>query len=464
MNGWVKGRMMSRNEPKRNDPCPCGSGKLYKHCCKPGRRESMAQQREIALAPTLGKRASDRAGDPAIAEMRRLIEGAEGLVAPDNVKELERLLSMAEEMASLPGMGAEIEAAAQVLEAHRAEFEALAPYEILELAARLFAEERFRPLRFRPKDVQRAFEAVGYPGGASARIQDGDADLLRDGLLHVTTPELREYLARKLIVWMPEYVVQGRYMEAWMLQYCSFLMLETPEEGNPFLGEMFLQGFLDWRDQVRAEREALIHDFGLSREQVANMTPEQVEAWVEERLQDPETSVRLKALLEDTTLFRGQAQAEWDKLQQASFELLVRDDAWHFLLSHEEMSPWLTPLLERLNEIEGQATGDRETEWDEADVEKAHEVVVETGQGMAQALFDPKRIALLAEELKSYRHMLSEAGDKEGAMRAHAAAKMLESPDAPIAQGFMDAVAVTSLRWLLRAVGRGVRAEMDGEK
>jgi len=25
-------------QPGRNDPCPCGSGKKYKHCCGSGRR------------------------------------------------------------------------------------------------------------------------------------------------------------------------------------------------------------------------------------------------------------------------------------------------------------------------------------------------------------------------------------------------------------------------------------------
>ena len=36
---------------KRNDPCPCGSGKKYKKCCLPLHEESSAKQQAFSLTP-----------------------------------------------------------------------------------------------------------------------------------------------------------------------------------------------------------------------------------------------------------------------------------------------------------------------------------------------------------------------------------------------------------------------------
>lgn len=73
-----------------------------------------------------------------------------------------------------------------------------------------------------------AWDSPGYAegvavAGSTAYLADGpyglwDAEVLRDAILHLADSTLRQRLARKLLMWLPEYVSAGRYLEAWMLQ------------------------------------------------------------------------------------------------------------------------------------------------------------------------------------------------------------------------------------------------------
>lgn len=325
--------------PKRNDPCPCGSGKMYKHCCKPGRRERHRRQREIALAPApLEGLESDDRSLPG--EFRSLLQDVRRHASPDQARELERLLEMAEEVAAYEEAHDEIESAAQTLEAHRAEFEALDLEAAADLSERLFSEEQFRPMRFTAVDIHRAFEEVGYPQ-RQREPTTRDGEILRDAILFLAGQDLRPHLSRKLMMFLPEYVSAGRYLDAWMIQYCAFLMLEAPDESNPFLAEMLHHGFVQWAEQVEAQQEALLDEFGMDPSAIAGTSPREMEAWLQEQLADPAKRAWLDAHLAEDSVYGDQARAEFQELQFASLHLLERDDAARFLLSPEEVEPWI---------------------------------------------------------------------------------------------------------------------------
>jgi hypothetical protein len=52
---------MSRERTSRNDPCPCGSGKKYKHCCARRRQESAGKIEPPGPSPAKARRLAEMA-------------------------------------------------------------------------------------------------------------------------------------------------------------------------------------------------------------------------------------------------------------------------------------------------------------------------------------------------------------------------------------------------------------------
>jgi hypothetical protein len=444
---------MKSKQPKRNDPCPCGSGKLYKHCCKPSRRRSFQHSREIALSPA-PLETMEHGGPPLPGGLRAMLENVKRLVPADQAREFEQLLHKAEDVVAYEEMRDEIEDAAEALEAYYDEFKALDLDEAAELADNLFAEERFRPFRFGAEEVHRAFEAVGYPQRHRKPTQR-DAEILRDAVLHLADQDLRQHLARTLMMCLPEYVSDGRYMDAWMIQYSAFQMLEAPDESNPFLAEMFRLGFVEWAERIEAQQDSLLDELGIDPFQIAHMTPREIEAWLEEQMADPETLARFEAYLGEDTLYGDQARAESSELERGSLHLLERDDADRFLLSPEEVEPWIPALVERLGAIEEQAMeAAGEGAWDAGVQEDMRDVVFEVAQEMLPVLFTPERMDQLVSDLRAYGHDLDQRGEKESALLAHTAATTLARALDPAEEPFVIAVCIASLVLRLSAPGQ----------
>lgn len=135
---------MSAKQPGRNDPYPCGSGKKYKHCClRKNRKRRPAPATSSVFRGDRGETIQQR-----LEQARYLAQVVMPRVSPGEAREIQRLLDQLEDMAAYEAMRDEIEAAAQVLEAHPAELEALMQDNIaaMEHAHRLFSEERFAPM------------------------------------------------------------------------------------------------------------------------------------------------------------------------------------------------------------------------------------------------------------------------------------------------------------------------------
>jgi hypothetical protein len=445
---------MKSKQPKRNDPCPCGSGKLYKHCCKPSRRKSFQHSREIALSPA-PLETMERGGPPLPGELGAMLENVKRLVPADQAREFEQLLHKAEDVVAYEEMQDEIEDAAQKLEAYYDEFKALDLDQAADLADNLFAEERFRPFRFGAEEVHRAFEAVGYPQRYRKPTQR-DAEILRDAVLHLADQDLRQHLARTLMMCLPEYVSAGRYLDAWMIQYSAFQMLEAPDESNPFLAEMFRLGLLEWAERIEAQQDSLLGELGVDPSQIGHMTPREIEAWLEEQMADPETLARFEAYLGEDTLYGDQARAEFSELERGSLHLLERDDADRFLLSPEEVEPWIPALVEQLGAIEEEAMeAAGGGAWDDASIqEDIRDVVFEVAQEMLPTLFTPERMDQLVSDLRAHSHDLDERGDKRSALYAHTAATTLERARDPAEEPFVIAVCIASLVLVLSALGQ----------
>jgi hypothetical protein len=393
-------------------------------------------------------------------ELRRTFDDLKRSIPPDQRQELESLFDLAQEMTAYREKHDEIEAAAQELDAYLAEFKALDMEAMADLAGRLFAEERFRPLRFSAQDIQRAFETVGYP----SRIRDPgpeDGQILLDATLYLVDDTLRQRLARKLMGWLPEYVSAGRYHEASMLQYCAFQMIKAPQQGNPFLGEMLRHGFVEWANEIDVQQEEFVRKLGLNRADVAGMSPAELQTWLEKQVANPETKDQIETYLAAHPQLNSQLHTDYRELEKASLHILERADAGRFLLSPEEIEPWVPILLERLVPLQAQALEAAERQaWDDAGVQKAMgDALVEVALKMVPALFTPQRLGQLVADLRAYRNDLDAAGDKKAAIHAHTAASALEKAEDPSQERFVFGVCMASLRLKMIALGQAAEAE-----
>jgi hypothetical protein len=448
---------MSQKKVGRNDPCPCGSGKKYKHCCL--RKEQQGRRARAAASHT--QRAVS-AGPSSLAELRRLAETVVREAPPDETEALQRELELVNELVTYKEMGDEIEAAVQTLEAHRAEFEALVEDLALahERAERVFAEERFVPFRFSAADVHRAFEAVGYPQRYRSDLKK-DAEIFLKAILHLTgeDEDYRMRMARRLMMQLPDYVAAGRYLDGWVIYYSAFGMLETPEESNPFLVEMFQYGLDDWAGQVDAQGERLMRDLGIDLSAGAEMMVEEVEAWLEEQMADPGKRAELEAYYAAHPMMRAEAEAQMRGLEEGVFSLLEREDADVLYLAPEELEPWVKRVMERLEAMQASALDAVERgELDDPEVLQAlSDALVETVKEMAPAIFTPERLDKLVADLRGYRRELLAAKEREAAMYAHAAYTLLEQVEDPGESFLLLGICYASLREMLIALSEEAR-------
>jgi hypothetical protein len=435
----------------RNDPCPCGSGKKYKHCCL---RADRARRAASKRAPRRVEPPREGSLQSQAAWLRDLVQESATHIPDDQTQELDRLLDRVEDLAAYEEMEGEIEAASLALEAYRAEFETAIKNDLQGLAERaeaLFSEERFARWRWTAADVTEKLESTQTIAAA---------------ILHLADSDLRMHLARRLTMLLPEYVAQQRYLDAWLIQYCGFQMLEAPDRSNPFLLEMFRFGYEAWEDQIAAQKGTIIRQFGLDPAQVLDgeMDLADVEAWLREQMADPDKRARLEAYYAEHPMMREQSQAEVWEIESKSVLLLEREDAGPLYLAPDEAQPWLEPLLDRLRPLEARAAQDAEEgRLDDPQIAKEMgRALVEVSQEMAASVFTPQRVQALAETLQAYRQQLQEANEKQAALYAQGGLLLLEEGPSPADNRFLVAVCATSLREMLFAASE--RAAQQGQE
>jgi len=453
---------MTARKISRNDPCPCGSGKKYKHCCMPQDR----QRRRVQAASPAPQQ--DQEYTTRLDRIRSMATQLMPHVPPDRAQELQGILDKTDEIAACQAMQGEIDAAARALEPHRPEFMALIEDGVaaMDQAHRLFSEERFTPWRYTAADVHRAFEAVGYPQRFRKELAEEDMDVIVAAILYLADDEdYRLHLARQLLMMLPEYVSAGRYLDAWLIQYTAYRMAEAPDKSNPFLFEMFNYGFEAWASQLDSQQEAMLRELGLDRSTIADMSLAEVEAWLDAQMADPAKNAQVETFYAAHPMVKDQAEAETVGLEHGTLSLLERDDADPLYLSAEELEPWLPVVLERSEPIKAQAR--RAAERGEGDDSKTLqamvELLVEVAREMVPPVFTPGRLDQLRADLKGYRHKLLEEGEKEAAMHAHAALAMAEREGPLTENPLLVAICFASLRLLLTTLSEEARARAGGE-
>ena len=453
---------MSAGKVGRNDPCPCGSGKKYKHCCL---RQGHIRRQAAGAQTGQARLWQGEQFETRLAQVKSLARMLMSHVPSEKAQELEHILEKADELEVYRARRAEIDAAAEVLEGQRAEFQAMLRNreEAVERAQRLFAEQRFAPLRFTADDVYHAFEAVGYPHRYRWDTE-GDQELIDAAILHLADEELRDRLTRQLMMSLPEYVAAGRYLDAWLIQYFAYQTFEMPERINAFLFEMFHHGFVEWAKRVDGEQEMMLREMGFDPDQIrhSGMSLEELEAQLRARVADPEGKARIEAFFARHAMARGQAEAEaWDLERNSSF-LLEREDADPLYLSAEEIQPWIGPLLDRFQPLKARAlkAAERGNLHDAQLAKEMGNVMFGISKEMAVALFTPERVAQLEDVLKAYRNKLVQAKESDAVAHAHGALLALDHIRDPAQNPFLLSVCFVSLRAALQALSGRARTEV----
>jgi hypothetical protein len=361
---------------------------------------------------------------------------------------LQPLLTTAEEVAAYEDMQDEIERAAEVLESHRAAFDALLsdPRAATDRAHELFAEEQFRPLRFTAEDVQHAFAAVGYPR-RPGKWSEEDTEKIIAAIMHLADEEYRMSRSRRLMMLLPQYVQSGRYVDGWIIQYCAFLLVESPDQGNPFLAEMFDYGLTEWASQVHDQQREVTHLLGLDEVAAATMSVEEFEDWQQAQLSTPGKMAQLEAYYQEHPLLRDKAAAEFQSLERQSLELLERDDADPLYLTEAEIDRWMPVVKERLAEVGQRARRDIERGQLNPSVyqEQAFAILTQLAREMTPDIFTPTRLAELLASLQDYSHRLSTAGERDAALQAYVASTALGRIE-DATHPFLVGVCLVSLR------------------
>jgi hypothetical protein len=427
-------------ETGRNDPCPCGSGKKYKHCC---RRLNQAQEE----SPTAHKyRPEDlaRLGD----QIRASMAGA----LPEKAERGAQLLAELDDLAGLPGRWEEIEAAEETLGAHRPEYEALLAdcQALREHVERLFAEEAFHPLRFSMSEMQSAFEAEGF-----LYVTDelaAEVPVIRALLKRLAGEEYRQRAAIRLMLLLPQYVAAGRHLDAALIQDCACRLLEQPEESNPFLAAMFMDGLQRWAEHTRAAKEETLEVMGLSEEQLRAMAPEEAGEWVRAQGADPARLAQLEAHYDRHPELAAQARADLEAAELGVIALLERGEAQALLLPPEEVEPWahlaaerMDPLLHRWpKSLKGKLRR-------RPPVKQLQDALLQVAQEMVPAVFTRERLRRYTWEAQEYARILEDAGRRQAARHVRMAMLPLGLATEQAESRLLPIIAYASLVGYLKA-------------
>lgn len=406
----------------RNDYCPCGSGKKYKKCCMG--KEETATPPDVSPPPRTSK--DDLADlDPAHADVMSpdYWEKMSKRLPREMRKEFGPMLAQVRQYAEMESRRAEIEAAEEALEPHRKAYVNLSKNtsELFRRAEKLFAEPPFETMRFRDADIQRAFEAVGYP--SRGPLDKRFAEVMDKAVRHMLSDKQRKELAQRLLLALPKYVSAGRYMDAWIIRHSVDLTAEPPEGVvGPFLLAMFMHGYREWDAKRGQEQMAMFAEVGLNPDEIRQMGFDGLEAWLRDMRSKPEKAKAMEKFLAQHPELNAMTQAQCSASEDAALELLKREDGQELLLSPQEVRPWLDVLEQRLMAApEGFASLSSTRPPDEKVAKAFMNLLYDVAIEMAGAIFTPTRLAELKSQLHELRGRFLDGDDPEGLAGIHGA-------------------------------------------
>jgi hypothetical protein len=426
----------------RNDPCHCGSGKKYKHChLRQDEQQRSLTREEPASTP-----------QPTPEQLGAMVEMLRETARRDPWDTKTREL-LAELEPALPYLdkAKEIDAAVEELEKHASEFDALVEDDEAygRMSEELFRSEMFAPFRFTAAEVKEALEAVDAKPGEEMAEGDQFVMGIRAAMLSLAHEKRRRQLSMALATLLPELVAQERYLDGWLVHTCSCMTEDDKNHSNPFLFHMFSFGYDALMKQQRTRRATLLREVGIDPEAFSNLSLDQAQSLLEQRLADPERRARVESMLMDPEE-HAEAMKRVEETDRAFFELINSDEGAPLRLRKEDLEPVLPAALNRLERWLAQHPHALENEAGGKQLfEKA---VWPAISDMARVIFTPERISGFKSELRKIRDRRMESGARDSAMLMQGVLGTLSEAD-PANDLYLKQVCLHALRQAVREMG-----------
>ena len=215
----------------RNEPCPCGSGKKYKHCCQD--KIKAEQRRQNAQASTFSEGSlEDQQYDLQLAISKATLESVKKLPGNEH-GELNEITWQLETEVEFEENRSTIIKIIEELEQYREEYDAWNrnhPDEVNQQAIRLFAEAPFKKMRFTQADIERIVKKQGDP------FTQSDPSDFREYICRAMETLLNDtdlkIIGHFLMLQLPVYYSQKRYMDALLILNSVYLLAIFKQKGD----------------------------------------------------------------------------------------------------------------------------------------------------------------------------------------------------------------------------------------
>ncbi len=335
--------------------------------------------------------------------------------SPDMRKEFAPMLQQVLQNVPTEARWAEIDAAIQVLGDHRDEYDKLRKDadKWLQQSDKLFAEKAFEDMRFHAADLQRAFDAVGYP--STDKMDKKGAEFIAKSVNFLVNDGQRKALAQRLFLLLPDYVNAGRYMDGWMIQHSADIMLEPSSDViGGFLVAMFMHGLKKWEMEREREQETLFKKLGISSEEIQKMGIEGFERWLESIKDNPEKCDAMQKCLAQHPELADMAEAHCLASETEALELLKREEAEILFLTTSEVRPWLAALEARLKDAPEDFVSLARGHDSEAFTQAIEALLFNLSSEMVKAIFTAKRLQQLKAQLNGLKRSFEAEDDQIG--------------------------------------------------
>ena len=397
----------------RNAPCPCGSEKKYKHCCL-GSDEITTRKINADMA---GENRFDYDSKDVFSEDREADgisseywESLEKQIPRRLRKKYAHLLKEIRKKATSDDFLAEVEDASYELDKYQKKFSHLLrkTAKFLKRAEILFAEEPFEDMRFTVNDMQTAFEKVGYPSDDDLFFNN-----MRKYIDCLVDAESQKIFSFSLMWLLPDYVAAKRHIDACIIQHSVMLMDEASKDVvPPFLMCMFMQGVYEWEMKREDEQLEVFSKIGLDPDEIRHRGIEGVESLIQEVI-EKNGDADLNELLNDNPELKAFSEAQCYESEKIACALMQHEDASRFLLSFDEVEPWLASFAQELENTIGSDTANK-NELIDADAEDAFsDMIFSMCAEMAGKLFTKPRLEQLVNDICAYRKKLRKKDRKK---------------------------------------------------
>ncbi len=410
----------------RNDPCPCGSGKKYKYCCLRKDQRRRRGGTEVSASGASQKRSVGGLLEQAEFPTRQ-VGGGRGEEARASQEQGEWLERMAAELIAEQ----QIDAAMEMLEERRDAFDEMVadPIKMMDRAMGLFSGDLFSDFRISPDALQQAFDAVGYPRSGGQGFSDEDIEILAAIAIHLAgDEEARADAARSLLALLPGLVDAGRLKDGWLVQHSAYCLVEVPEWNSPLMSVMVQLAYAAWQQDMQEKRESMLAELGVDVSALRTADPDEIRALRLDVERDPEKLARAERFYAEHPTLQASAERWMMQVGSEVLKLLKRDEAQGLLLSPQEMEPYLSDFVERMEAMQERfgnpygAGGSADSEM----LQAARASIRVVAREMTASIFSSERVNKLIEAMKEYAHGLDCRGDDDEARWVRKALAIVE--------------------------------------